>query len=182
MALADAQTLAIRKFLSKSAYDIAVSPGPPLPKSHPSIPLIFKFHLECVSLYSSARALAMTPSSARPSSPSANADSNAEVCVELRRYLTDASAFHAALAHKWLGVDAGESGAQEKGGEAVAWLLWAKKELEDMKEGGLGRAVGRDREKRGRKGRVADELENVDVFLKYYKKINDSVSGCVSIA
>ncbi|KAG0692044.1 hypothetical protein DFH29DRAFT_1085056 [Suillus ampliporus] len=162
MALADAQTLAIRKFLSKSAYDIAVSPGPPLPKSHPSIPLIFKFHLECVSLYSSARTLAMTPGSARTSSPPSNPDSNTEVSVELRRYLADASAFHAALAHKWLGVDAGESGVREKGGEAVAWLLWAKKELEDMK--------------RGRKGRVADELESVGVFLKHYKKINDSLT------
>lgn len=176
MALADAQTLAIRKFLSKSAYDNAISPGPPLPKSHPSIPLIFKFHLECVSLYSSARALAMTLGSTRPSSSSSNPDSNAEVCIELRRYLADASAFHTALAHKWLGVDAGESGVREKGGEAVAWLLWAKKELEDMKESGLGIAVGRDREKRGRKGRVADELESVGVFLKHYKKINDSVS------
>ncbi|KAG1900515.1 BRO1 domain-containing protein [Suillus fuscotomentosus] len=176
MALADAQTLAIRKFLSKSAYDNAISPGPPLPKSHPSIPLIFKFHLECVSLYSSARALAMTLGSTRPSSSSSNPDSNAEVCVELRRYLADASAFHTALAHKWLGVDAGESGVREKGGEAVAWLLWAKKELEDMKESGLGIAVGRDREKRGRKGRVADELESVGVFLKHYKKINDSLT------
>ncbi|KAG1821225.1 BRO1 domain-containing protein [Suillus variegatus] len=176
MALADAQTLAIRKFLSKSAYDNAISPGPPLPKSHPSIPLIFKFHLECVSLYSSARALAMTLGSTRPSSSSSNPDSNAEVCIELRRYLADASAFHTALAHKWLGVDAGESGVREKGGEAVAWLLWAKKELEDMKESGLGIAVGRDREKRGRKGRVADELESVGVFLKHYKKINDSLT------
>ncbi|KAG2055302.1 hypothetical protein BDR06DRAFT_954048 [Suillus hirtellus] len=176
MALADAQTLAIRKFLSKSAYDNAISPGPPLPKSHPSIPLIFKFHLECVSLYSSARALAMTLGSTRPSSSSSNPDSNAEVCVELRRYLADASAFHTALAHKWLGVDAGESGVHEKGGEAVAWLLWAKKELEDMKESGLGIAAGRDREKRGRKGRVADELESVGVFLAHYKKINDSLT------
>ncbi|KAG2148665.1 uncharacterized protein EDB93DRAFT_1084822 [Suillus bovinus] len=171
MALADAQTLAIRKFLSKSAYDNTISPGPPLPRSHPSIPLIYKFHLECMSLYSSARTLAMTPGSS-----SSNPESNAEVCVELRRYLADASAFHAALAHKWLGVDAGESGMQEKGGEAVAWLMWAKKELEDLKEGGLGIAVGRDREKRGRKGRAADELESVCVFLKHYKKINDSLT------
>jgi len=177
MALADAQTLAIRKFLSKAAYDSEVSPGPPLPKSHPSIPLIFKFHLECASLYSSARTLAMTLGSARPSSPPSNPDSNAEVCVELRRYLADASAFHTALAHKWLGINAGESGVRDKGGEAVAWLLWAKKGLEDMKESGLGAiAIGRDREKRGRKGRVANELESVGVFLKHYKKINDTVS------
>jgi hypothetical protein len=165
MALADAQTLAIRKFLSRSAYDSEVSPGPPLPKSHPSIPLIFKFHLECASLYSSARTLAMTPGSARPSSPPSNPDSNAEVSAELRRYLADASVFHTALAHKWLGIDAGESGVREKGGEAVAWLLWAKKELEEMKES-----------KRGRKERAAEELEGVGVFLKHYKKINDSVS------
>ncbi|KAG1847433.1 hypothetical protein C8R48DRAFT_837134 [Suillus tomentosus] len=97
--------LANLRFSPKSAYDNAISTGPPLPKSHPSIPLIFKFHFECVSLYSSARALAMTLGSTRPSSSSSNPDSNSEVCIELRRYLADASAFHTALAHKWLGVD-----------------------------------------------------------------------------
>ncbi|KAJ6557276.1 hypothetical protein DFH09DRAFT_1248226 [Mycena vulgaris] len=134
-ALADAQTLAIRKLLSKSAYDSNVAPGPPLPKSHPSPALLAKLHLECATLYSSARALA------------------GEIAADLRRHLGDASALHAALARKWLGVDAGEG---DRGGDAVGFLVWARKELEDLK---------------GRKA----ELEGVGVFLKHYKKVNDSL-------
>ena len=60
MSLADAQTLAIRKLLSKSAYDSTLSPGPPLPKSHPSPALLAKLYLECHALYSSAYALVST--------------------------------------------------------------------------------------------------------------------------
>ncbi|KAJ7695968.1 hypothetical protein B0H17DRAFT_1054391 [Mycena rosella] len=134
-ALADAQTLAIRKLLSKSAYDSNVAPGPPLPKSHPSPALLAKLHLECAALYSSARALA------------------GEITADLRRHLGDAAAFHGALARKWLGVDAGEG---DRGGDAVGFLVWARKELEELK---------------GRKS----ELESVSVFLKHYKKANDSL-------
>ncbi|TFY76996.1 hypothetical protein EWM64_g7016 [Hericium alpestre] len=36
MSLASSQSLAIRKHLTKAAFDSTVSPGPPLPKSHPS--------------------------------------------------------------------------------------------------------------------------------------------------
>lgn len=61
MALADAQNLAIRKLLSKAAYDNTLNPGPPLPKSHPSPALVAKLHLECAALYTSARSLAKTP-------------------------------------------------------------------------------------------------------------------------
>lgn len=179
MSLADAQSLAIRKLLSRSAYDSNIAPGPPLPKSHPSPALVAKLHLECASLYSSARSLAKTSGANKGSSLST--DAHGEVSTELRKYLLDEAAFHNALARKWLGVDAGENGGRDKGGEAVAFLGWAKKELEELKDGGKGVSFGKgDKEKKGRKKeRVADELESVNVFFKHYKKINDSVSATI---
>lgn len=176
MVLADAQSLAIRKLLSKSAYDSNIAPGPPLPKSHPSPALIAKLHLECANLYSSARALAKTPGASK-------GGSSEEVAGELRRYLNDEAAFHSALARKWLGVDAGENGAAERGGDAVGLMLWAKKELEELKDGGKGiPRVGKG--EKGKKDKVAEELEAVGVFLKHYKKVNDSVSilSCFQIS
>jgi hypothetical protein len=179
MALADAQTLAIRKLLSKSAYDSTLNPGPPLPKSHPSPVFIAKLHLECASMYSSALALAKTPGSSKTKSK----DDRGEVVPELRRYLADEAVFHGALARKWLGVDAGENGGSVdgKGGEAVAFLGWAKKELEDLR--GRGIVIGKETEKeKRRKEKVSAELESVNVFWKHYKKINDSVSvGLLSL-
>src|SRR5882762_1742694 len=118
MALADAQSLAIRKLLSKSAYDSTITPGPPLPTSHPSPALIAKLHLECASLYSSARSLAETPTKSKGKNLSSGMDS--EVSIDLRKYLTDECVFHGALARKWLGVDAGEN-SSPKGGEAVGF-------------------------------------------------------------
>ncbi|SJK97145.1 uncharacterized protein ARMOST_00396 [Armillaria ostoyae] len=170
LSLADAQSLAIRKLLSKSAYDSNITPGPPLPKSHPSPALIAKLHLECGALYSSARSLAKTPGST---------GDTGEVSVALRRYLADEYAFHSALAHKWLGVDAGEFGGTAKGGDAVGFLVWSKKELEDLKDGGKGIGITRgEKEKIGRtlrKGKVAEELESVNIWLKNYKKVNDTL-------
>ncbi|KAJ7205913.1 BRO1 domain-containing protein [Mycena haematopus] len=159
--LADAQALAIRKLLSKSAYDSNVAPGPPLPKSHPSPALISKLHLECASLYSSARTLAKTPSSAGKGKPKGSSSADGEVSADLRRYLNEETVFHDALARKWLGVDAGENGGSDRGGDAVGFLIWAKKELEELK--------GR------KKDRVSDELDSVNVFLKHYKKLNDTL-------
>ncbi|KAJ7069954.1 BRO1 domain-containing protein [Mycena amicta] len=165
LSLADAQTLAIRKLLSRSAYDSNVTPGPPLPKSHPSPALISKLHLECAALYSSARTLAKTPGSGSAPSKSKGINisiaKDGEVSTELRRYLSDETALHDALAHKWLGVDAGENGGTDRGGDAVAFLIWTKKELEELK--------GRKKE------RISEELERVNVFLKHYKRVNDSL-------
>ena len=189
--MADAQTLAIRKLLSKAAVESALMPGPPLPKSHPSPMLIAKLHLECAALYASARSLAKTPGDYRPASSTKSKLKNAfgkdrdsvkdeggeEVSPELRRYLAEEHAFHAAMAHKWLGVDAGENGDTDKMGIAVGFLTWAKKELEDLKGGT--HVMGSDREKdmrERRKEKVALELEGVSVFLKGYKKMNDTVS------
>ncbi|ESK90332.1 ph-response regulator protein palc [Moniliophthora roreri MCA 2997] len=171
LSLADAQTLFIRKLLSKSAYESNIAPGPPLPKSHPSPALLAKLHLECANLYSSARLLAKTPSGGI-----------GEVAPELRHYLGDEAALHSALAKKWLAIDAGEKGGTEKGGDAVGFMIWAQKELSDLKDGGKSGGVGNinmgDKEKKGRslrKDRVAEELASVGVWLKHYKKVNDTL-------
>lgn len=208
MALADAQNLAIRKLLTRAAFDSVVTPGPPLPKSHPSPALAAKLHLECVALYTSARALAKTSGASRPSLASQSTKSKfklqigkkdgvregsgsagreepgEEVVPELRRYLNDEIALHHALSHKWLGVDAGENGGSQQIGAAVGFLGWSQKELEDLKGGGGGMAavgIGSEREKDmrdTRRTRVHAELDSVNVFLKGYKRMNDSVSLC----
>ncbi|KAI9067272.1 hypothetical protein FKP32DRAFT_1563968 [Trametes sanguinea] len=195
MALADAQNLAIRKLLSKAAFESTISPGPPLPKSHPSPALVAKLHLECASLYASARSLVKTPGASKSSSKhkmklpfgkdkngsnGGSEDTGEEVVPELRRYLADEIALHNALARKWLGVDAGEHGGTSKGGIAVGFLEWAKKELEELRGGSSsGGVMDSDREKEmrdRRKARVHDELESTNTFLTGYKRMNDTMS------
>ncbi|KAH9892666.1 hypothetical protein C8Q73DRAFT_649444 [Cubamyces lactineus] len=179
MALADAQNLAIRKLLSKAAFENTITPGPPLPKSHPSPALVAKLHLECVSLYSSARSLVKTPGASKGAVGGSD-ETGEEVAPELRRYLADEIALHGALARKWLGVDAGEHGGTSKGGVAVGFLAWAKKELEELRSGHLsGGVMDNDREKvmrERRKARVQEELESTNTFLVGYKRMNDTMS------
>ncbi|OBZ70941.1 pH-response regulator protein palC [Grifola frondosa] len=101
-----------------------------------------------------------------------------QVAPELRKYLADETAFHSALARKWLGVDAGEHGGTSKGGIAVGFLMWAKKDLEELRSGHMS-MMGGDREKEmreRRKVKVQEELQSATVFLQGYKKLNDSVS------
>ncbi|KAG8214070.1 putative pH-response regulator protein palC [Butyriboletus roseoflavus] len=195
MALADAQSLAIRKLLSKAAFESTLSPGPPLPKSHPSTALIAKLHLDCASLYSSARTLAMTSSKSSltsglkagfgsaSKSQSDSVGGSGEVSADLLKYLEKENKFHTAIAHKWLGVDAGETAKPGKGGEAVGFLKWAEQELEDLHthtprlSKGLG-AKNRDQDgkRQDRKAKVEKELKSVKVFLEHYRKINDSLT------
>lgn len=102
------------------------------------------------------------------------------VSEDLTKFLADAVAMHTAMAHKWLGVDAGENHIDTKGGEAVGYLTWAKKELEDLKDGGTkggGKEEGKDGKKERKEG-VVGELESVALFLRHYKKLNDSVGLC----
>lgn len=75
-------------------------------------------------------------------------------------------------------MDAGENGKSEKGGDAVGFLAWAKKELEELKDSwrGIGAVTGDKEMKEAMKLKVNDELASVGVFYKYYKKVNDSVS------
>lgn len=178
MALADAQQLAIRKLMTKSAYDSTISPGPPLPKSHPSPALIAKLYLECAELYASARALAKTPGASHMKVKGKSRE-HEEVAPSLRHYLSDSADFCSALAHKWLGVDAGENGSVTQAGVAVGFLAWAKDELEELRGANrLGANFDKDRrEARGRlKEDVDQELASVGVYHKYYKKLNDSLN------
>ncbi|KZT40756.1 hypothetical protein SISSUDRAFT_1070091 [Sistotremastrum suecicum HHB10207 ss-3] len=195
MALAEAQTLAIRKLMSKSAYDSTLSPGPPLPKSHPSPTLIAKLFLEITSSVSSARSLAKTPGAIPSSSSgsgsssllkfklkdkdkekdrvSSSSSSSGEVSQDLRNYLAEMTTFSSALSHKWLGVDAGE---QSRAGEAVGFLSWAKEELEGL--GGIKlKDIGKEKslKNKGKKERLLEELYSVGVFLQGYKKENDTL-------
>lgn len=67
----------------------------------------------------------------------------------------------------------------DKAGEALGWLGMAKSSLEEVqgKTAGLknlkigkGRSAGK-----GRKGKVAEELDSVAAFASAYKKVNDTV-------
>lgn len=181
LALADAQTLAIRKLMSKSAFDSTLSPGPPLPRSHPAPALIAKLYLHNASLYDSARSLAKTPGSKAATSHldggGGEGTDGGEVSSDLRKYLGRNVAFSNALAHKWLGVDAGE---HERVGEAVAYLSWAKEELVTGRESrakaaaSLGKSKGN--EMGSKREKVAEEIDRVQAFLGNYKRQNDMVS------
>lgn len=195
MALAEAQALAIRKLLSKSAYDSTVTPGPPLPKSHPPPGLVAKLHLECSSHFSSARSLVKTASGPKSKTKfkppfgqnkgaheDENEGSSEEVAPELKRYLADETALHSALASKWLGVDCGESEGLDRAGQAVGYLQWARNELEGLKDGSKSGitlpGINNENEKQTRdrrKATVARELETVTIFLKHYRNMNDTV-------
>jgi hypothetical protein len=200
MSLADAQILAARKLRTKAASDTAARPGPPLPRSHPAPALLAKLYLEAAALYSTARALAKTPAPAAPipavlagSKKGMSGGGGAEAAKELRRYLADEGSLHSALAHAWLGVDAGEApargGAVQRTGEAVGFLTWARNELDDLMDGGaqrtgstlgvnIGDAADRDREMRERRRAIVrTERAIVDTFLSAYKRENDTVSS-----
>ncbi|KAG8990927.1 hypothetical protein FRB90_001546 [Tulasnella sp. 427] len=171
MAVADANQLAIRKLMTRSAYDSTLTPGPPLPQSHPPTSLLGKLYIHASSLYSSALSLV------NAASPTSN-DSK-EVNSNLRNYLLEESTFCSAMSHRWFGVDAGE--ASDRCGEGVTFLTWSKSELESLKESKLKLSVGAKtskEEKAAKKDRLADELDSAKVFLKYYQKMNDSVHFC----
>ncbi|KAI0709557.1 hypothetical protein C8T65DRAFT_649107 [Cerioporus squamosus] len=167
MALADAQNLAIRKLLSKAAFESTLTPGPPLPN-------------RTLPPRSSASKSKLKVPFGKDKSPSAEREETGEeVAPELRRYLADEVALHAAFARKWLGVDAGEHGGTSKGGVAVGFLMWAKRELEELKSGhSSGGMIGGEREKEmreRRKVRVQEELQSTSTFLVGYKKMNDTM-------
>lgn len=165
LALASAQSLAIRKLMTKSSYDSTVTPGPPLPASHPSPALLAKLHLEAAALCASAESLMRIPASRK---------NDMEVTESLLLYAHDSAALHGALARKWLGA---EKGAQDGHGMAVGFLGWAKREMDALRDGrarGGGKEEGRD-DRRERRGHIATEAEDVAQFLRYYTRMNDTV-------
>ncbi|KAK4701539.1 hypothetical protein P7C70_g4692, partial [Phenoliferia sp. Uapishka_3] len=166
LALADANLLAIRRLLSRSLAlsHTLTTPGPPLPKSHPSPSLLAKLHLKVYHLYDSARSLLKPYTS--------------EISPDLRRYLSDGRLVAQSLSYKWLGVDAGENGTREKAGDSIAWLLMAKSGFDEVKgkTEGVGRLkVGKGKVGKESKGKLAQEAESVKAFLSAYKRVNDSL-------
>ncbi|EAL20627.1 hypothetical protein CNBE3350 [Cryptococcus deneoformans B-3501A] len=201
--LADAHLTAIRKLLFPVlTYTLFAPPGPPLPPNHPSAPLQAKLYLYVHQLYSSARALLSVhqqPTSSAPSNSSrklfrSNTDKDViepeavegEIIPELKRYLAKEAQLALALAHKWLGIDAGENGKGAKVGEALAWVKDAQGRLEDLEDSKMraklkGLSIGKSRERkkeerRARMGRVERELEVVKAWVKAYQKMNDTVA------
>lgn len=201
--LADAHLTAIRKLLLPVlTYTLFAPPGPPLPPNHPSAPLQAKLYLHVHQLYSSARALlsahqqsannALNNSSRklfRSNSDKEDVEPEAvegEITPELKRYLAKEAQLALALAHKWLGIDAGENGKGTKVGEALAWVKDAQDRLEDLEDSkmrtklkglSLGKSRERKREERKvRMGRVERELEVVKAWVKAYQMMNDTVS------
>lgn len=169
LALASAQSLAIRKLMTRSSYDSIVTPGPPLPASHPSPALLAKLHLEAAALCASAESLMRIPASRKK---------DMEVTESLLLYAHDAAVLHGALARKWLGA---EKGALDASGMAIGFLGWAKRELDTLRDGrvrGGGKDEGRD-ERRERRGHIAAEAEDVAQFLRYYTRMNDTVRAFV---
>lgn len=108
-----------------------------------------------------------------------------ELNAGFKRYLKKEAMLSQALAHKWLGVDAGENGKGARIGEAIAWCKDAQTRLQVMEDGavrekmkGLGIGKSNDRkkeERRARKGRVKRDLEDVGAWVKTYTRQNDTV-------
>ncbi|ORY35594.1 hypothetical protein BCR39DRAFT_461419 [Naematelia encephala] len=188
--LADAHVTAIRKLLLPVlSHTLFAPPGPPLPTNHPSASLLAKLYLHISTLYTSARATFKLPSRQllKSSDKAAEPDNvEGEVIAPFKRYLRKESQLAEALAHKWLGVDAGENSKGSRIGEAVAWTRDAQTRLSEMEDGavrekmkalGLGKGNERKKEERkARKGRVERELEDVQAWVRVYTRMNDTVS------
>ncbi|KAH8919896.1 hypothetical protein BT69DRAFT_1284478, partial [Atractiella rhizophila] len=119
ISLADAESLAIRRLLSlsKTHSYLTITPGPPLPKGHPSPSILSRLHLQVRSSYQR----------------------------DFKRYLVEGEQMSSLLAYKWLGVDAGENGT--KIGEAIGWLGMAKEGMKEMVGRGLGKEKERKRKR-----------------------------------
>lgn len=178
-ALADAEGLALRRLLSKAASDTAISPGPPLPRSHPSPTLLAKLQLNIHSLLQIALQNVSQPRSSKFNFKKSDGSAQ-EVWPEWRRHLERLTVVAGARAYKWLGVEAGE-GSNNDTGKAVAWLQIAQKELDDLSGSKLfaalsARKAGSSKSaQHGSKTLINSELAHIQAFFKVYKKMNDTV-------
>lgn len=145
--LAEAESLAIRRLLSKNVGDMVALQlvGPPLAKGHPKPSLLFKLFLNVVSLYDAALGLVK---------------SVGKVDKDITTYMTNERTWALGMSYKWLGIDAGESNEKNKTGEAIGWLEMAYQQIHPLKK---------------KQERVAAELQVIDAFLKSYKRTNSSV-------
>lgn len=147
--------------MTKAISDMGISPGHPLPRSHPSPSLLAKLHINVYNLYEGAS----------NTFDALSKQSSSEVISPLRDYVQEGRKMYRMLAYKWLGVDLGEAGL--KMGEAIAWLQMAKALATEM-GGKPGLTIGKKKVKR--RNRVVVELESVESFLKAYSKVNDKAS------
>ncbi|WFD36552.1 hypothetical protein MCUN1_003435 [Malassezia cuniculi] len=153
IALADANTLAIRRLLAPALAHATdtLTPGPPLPPAHPSPSLLAKLEVYTADLYAEALALLRTLGRKRDAPESTgrrwqpvdrlrsavdtlrteakSLAGDGLVTSSLITHLEQESQWHRALAFKWLGVDAGEAGGDT--GRAVAFLEAAHSQMKD---------------------------------------------------
>ena len=162
--LAEANQLSIRRLLSKATADSTVTPGPPLPNSHPSPSLLGKLSVEVHTIFKTAQDLLAGLSKSR--------ELATDISPDLTRYIQSSVSISAASSYLWLGVDAGES---DRTGEAVAWLQLA---LSTLEQGSKAKGLAKIAELRKGASQAAGShaLEtSINSFLKAYKKMNDTV-------
>ena len=176
MVLADAERLAIRRLLSKSVADQTLSPGPPLPRSHPSPALLAKLQLNVLALYEAAgndlSAASKDRSGASGKASKTTLDDATAVTGDLRAYVDLGTSVAAALSYKWLGVDLGEGGVNL--GRAVGWLQFSERSLRDVMKLPVLSTLGK---RKGAKKQTPLSLEAAAIssFLVAYRRVNDKV-------
>ncbi|KAI7949649.1 hypothetical protein MJO28_008470 [Puccinia striiformis f. sp. tritici] len=163
--LADAERLAIRRLMSRSAMDRHANPGAGLPKSHPSPALLAKLELNVHQLYSSTKDAYKLANGA------------GEICSSLRSYVSEGRQLALGRAYKWLALEAGEQANQN--GEAIGWLGLAREAMKAVSSSGSVLVVRKGSLKNDwarKKGKVEKEMEEIDKFLKAYEQLNRTVT------
>ncbi|PKI83578.1 hypothetical protein MVES_002440 [Malassezia vespertilionis] len=197
VAMAEAHRLAVRKLQAPALTQAreTLTPGPPLPKEHPSASLLAKIHVHTASLYEQASTLVCPPvidhplgkvkATMRSLKPVSEQSASA-----LQRYLVHEAKWHRALAHKWFGIDAGENAQQT--GAGVAHLTAAKMQLAELvPKNAAPSAPGKEtqvriplwEQRRAARFRgdlalwwAAMEMESVVRWQDVYKRLNDKVA------
>jgi hypothetical protein len=138
-------------------------PGAGLPKSHPSPALLAKLELNVHQLYSSAKDAYKLASGL------------GEIASSLRSYVSEGRQVALGRGYKWLALEAGEQANQN--GEAIGWLGLARETMKAVCSGSV-LAVRNGSLKNDwarKKGKVEQELEEIDKFLKAYEQLNRTV-------
>jgi hypothetical protein len=115
---------------------------------------------------------------------------DSDMIPELKRYLRKEALLSSALAHKWLGIDAGENSKPQRIGEALAWISECRSRLAELEDGkvaekmkglGIGKSAERRKEsRRARQGRIEREAADADAWIASYKKMNETVGAHMS--
>lgn len=182
-ALADAHALAIRKLLAPALAQATdtLTPGPPLPARHASPGLLAKLHLHTSALYHEAHAMlrqVLDPGRAK-TLPKLKWDPRAsDIATSACRYMQHEAQWHRALAHKWLGIDAGEQAGDM--GWGIAHLRLSLELLQALVPRSALDALRVRRpitmRLRSAEERMALEYASVSRWLGAYTKTNDTVT------